>query len=296
MPDSIRLDGPLEGPAGPEPGSEVPKATVIVPPRGWVRLALGDVWDQRELLGFLTWRDIRVRYKQTVLGSLWAVLQPVVAMCVFTVFFNRVAGIAPEGDVPYPLWSFAGLLAWTLFSQSVIRSAASLVNNPELVTKVHFPRLIIPTAAVLSACFDFVLGCVVFLGLMVYFGRVPGPSVVFLPLALLVVVAASLGVGLWLAAINVKYRDVRHVVPFLVQMWLFVSPVVYPSSAVAEGYRTAYSLNPMVGVIDGFRWCLLGIGDGPGPVMWISCGTTLAVLVSGAFFFRRMEASFADVV
>lgn len=296
MPDSIRLDSPPAGSRERGTGSEVPTATVIVAPRGWVQLSLRDVWEQRELLGFLTWRDIRVRYKQTVLGSLWAVLQPVVAMCVFTVFFHRVAGIAPEGDVPYPLWSFAGLLPWTLFSQSVIRSAASLVSNPELVTKVHFPRLIIPTAAVLSACFDFVLGFVVYLGFMVYYGRVPGPTVVFLPLALLVVVAAALGVGLWLAAINVKYRDVRHVVPFLVQMWLFVSPVVYPSSAVGEGYRTLYSLNPMVGVIDGFRWCLLGIGDGPGPAIWTSGGVTVAVLVSGAYFFRRMEASFADVV
>jgi lipopolysaccharide transport system permease protein len=270
--------------------------TVIRPARGWVSIGLGELWTYRELLGFLAWRDIKVRYKQTVLGALWAVLQPVAAMCVFTIFFHRVAGIAPDGDVPYPLWSYAGLLPWTLFAQSVTRAAASLVTDAQLVTKVYFPRMAMPLAATLSVSVDFVLAFVVYLGMMVYFGQGWGLEVVFLPLLVLLAIATAVGVGLWLAAINVKYRDVRHVVPFLVQMWLFVSPVVYPSSAVPEAYRFAYGLNPMVGVIEGFRWCVLGVGQGPGPLLWLSAVVAVVLLVSGAHYFRRMEASFADVV
>ncbi len=275
--------------------AELP-VTVIRPSRGWVPLELGDLWAYRELLGFLAWRDVKVRYKQTVLGAAWAILQPFAAMVVFTIFFHRMAGIAPEGDVPYPLWSYAGLLAWTLFAQSLTRASQSLVAERGLVTKVYFPRLVMPLAATLSALVDFAIAFLVYAGMLLYYGITPGIEILYLPLLLVLALATATGVGLWLSAINVKYRDVRYTIPFLVQMWLFISPVVYPASKVPEAYRVLYGLNPMAGVIDGFRWCLLGVGSGPGQMFWVSVGVSTFVLITGAYYFRRMEDFFADIV
>jgi lipopolysaccharide transport system permease protein len=281
-------------PAAPE-AAELP-VTVIRPSRGWVPLELGDLIAYRELLGFLAWRDIKVRYKQTVLGAAWAIIQPFAAMVVFTIFFHRMAGIGPESDVPYPIWSYAGLLPWTLFAQAFTRASQSLVAESNLLTKVYFPRLIMPLAATLSAVADFAIAFLVFAGMLLYYGITPGIEMLYLPLLLLLALMTATGVGLWLAAINVKYRDVRYTIPFIVQMWLFTSPVVYPSSKVPEAYRMIYGLNPMAGVIDGFRWCLLGVGSGPGPMFWVSVGVSAFILITGAFYFRRMEDSFADIV
>ncbi len=270
--------------------------TIVRPSRGWIPLELGDLWAYRELLGFLAWRDVKVRYKQTVLGAAWAILQPFAAMVIFTIFFHRMAGIGPEGDIPYPLWSYAGLLPWTLFAQALTRASQSLVTERNLVTKVYFPRLVMPIAATLSALVDFAIAFLVYAGMLVYYRVTPGIELLYLPLLVLLAVATATGVGLWLSAINVKYRDVRYTIPFLVQMWLFVSPVVYPASKVPEAYRVIYGLNPMAGVIQGFRWSLLGVGPGPGPMFWASVGVIVFVLITGAYYFRRMEEFFADIV
>ena len=270
--------------------------TVVRPSRGWAPLEIGELWAYRELLGFLAWRDVKVRYKQTVLGAAWAILQPFAAMVVFTIFFHRMAGIAPDGNVPYPLWSYAGLLPWTLFAQALTRSSQSLVAQSNLVTKVYFPRLVMPLAATVSALVDFAVASLVYGGMLVYYKVTPGVELAYLPLLLLLALATATGVGLWLSAINVKYRDVRYTIPFLIQIWLFVSPVVYPASRVPEAYRVYYGLNPMAGVIDGFRWCLLGVGEGPGEMFWASVGVSAFVLISGAYYFRRTEDFFADIV
>ena len=285
----------MQDPVTSRTSSELP-LTVIRPSRGWVPLELGDLWAYRELLGFLAWRDVKVRYKQTVLGAAWAILQPFAAMVIFTIFFHRMAGIAPEGGMPYPLWSYAGLLPWTLFAQALTRASQSLVAERGLVTKVYFPRLVMPLAATLSALVDFAIAFVVYAGMLLYYGITPGIELLYLPLFVVFAVATATGVGLWLSAINVKYRDVRYTIPFLVQMWLFVSPVVYPASKVPEAYRVIYGLNPMAGVINGFRWCLLGVGSGPGPMFWASVGMSAVILVTGAYYFRRMEDFFADIV
>jgi len=273
-----------------------PPLTVVRPSRGWAPLEIGELWAYRELLGFLAWRDVKVRYKQTVLGAAWAILQPFAAMVVFTIFFHRMAGIAPDGNVPYPLWSYAGLLPWTLFAQALTRSSQSLVAQSNLVTKVYFPRLVMPLAATVSALVDFAVASLVYGGMLVYYKVTPGVELAYLPLLLLLALATATGVGLWLSAINVKYRDVRYTIPFLIQIWLFVSPVVYPASRVPEAYRVYYGLNPMAGVIDGFRWCLLGVGEGPGEMFWASVGVSAFVLISGAYYFRRTEDFFADIV
>jgi len=278
------------------PQAAEPPVTVIRASRGWVPLEIGEVWRYRELLGFLAWRDVKVRYKQTVLGAAWAILQPFATMVVFTVFFHKMAGIAPEGEVQYPLWSYAGLLPWTLFAQALTRSSQSLVAERNLLTKVYFPRLVMPLAATFSALVDFAVASLVYVGMLVYYKVTPGVELAYLPLLLLLALATATGVGLWLSAINVKYRDVRHTIPFLIQIWLFVSPVVYPASRVPEAYRTYYGLNPMAGVIDGFRWCLLGVGSGPGEMFWASVGVSVFILVTGAYYFRRTEDFFADMV
>jgi lipopolysaccharide transport system permease protein len=274
---------------------------VIRPTSGWAALRLGEVWEYRELLFFLAWRDVKIRYKQTVLGAAWAVLQPLLTMVVFTIFFGNLAKVGSDG-LPYPIFSYTGLLPWTLFSQALTLSSASLVASSNLIKKVYFPRIVIPMAAVLSGVIDFAVSLVALLGLMAWYKIWPSILVLWLPLIFLLALAASLGTGLWLATLNVEYRDVRYVVPFLVQIWLFVTPVIYPASRVtaklAEHGLPAwiYGLNPMAGVVEGFRWSLLGRTPFPGQLILTSTLVTLVLLVSGSFYLRRMEATFADVV
>jgi lipopolysaccharide transport system permease protein len=267
----------------------------IEPSQGWISLKLHDVWEYRELLFFLIWRDVKVRYTQTALGVAWAVIQPFFTMVVFSLFFGKLGRIPSDG-IPYPIFSYAALVPWTFFAHGLTQSSNSLVTGGQLIKKVYFPRLIIPLAAVLSGGVDFILAFLVLLGMMFYYGMVPTMNVVWLPAFMLLGVTASLGVGLWLSALNVQYRDVRHAVPFIVQFWLFATPIAYPSTLLAEPWRTIYGLNPMVGVVEGFRWALLGTDTRPGAIILVSCLMTIIILVGGAFFFRRMEKTFADVV
>jgi lipopolysaccharide transport system permease protein len=268
---------------------------VIRPSRGWRAVNLREVWAYRELLYFLIWRDIKVRYKQTAFGASWAVIQPFFTMVIFSLFFGRLAGVPSDG-LPYPIFAFAALVPWTFFANGLSMSANSLVGSQELIRKVYFPRLTIPTATVLAGLVDFSIAFVVLLGMMLVYGIVPGLTVLWtLPLLLLALVT-SLGVGLWLSALNVQYRDVRHAVPFLTQLWLFATPIAYPSSLLGEPWRTLYALNPMVGVVEGFRWALLGAETAPGPMILVSTAAALALLLGGAFYFRRMERVFADIV
>jgi lipopolysaccharide transport system permease protein len=269
--------------------------TEVVPSRGWVSLRLREAWAYRELLYFLTWRDIKVRYKQTVLGAAWAILQPFLTMVVFSLFFGNLAKIS-TGDVPYPIFSYTGLVPWTFFAYGLGQSSNSLVGNAQLIKKVFFPRLVIPIASVLSGLVDFALAFAVLLGMMMVYGVTLTANILWLPLLLLLSFVTALGVGLWLSALNVEYRDIRYIVPFLTQFWMFISPVVYPSSLLSEPWRTLYSLNPMVGVLEGFRWALLGNVAAPGPMILLSAVVSVLLLVSGAFYFRRMERNFADVV
>jgi homopolymeric O-antigen transport system permease protein len=267
----------------------------IEPLQGWIPLKLRDLWDYRELLYFLVWRDVKVRYKQTVLGVCWAIIQPLLTMLVFTIFFGRL-GKMPSDGIPYPLFSFAALVPWTFFANGLNQSASSLVSSADLIKKVYFPRLTIPIATVLSGAVDLVLSLAVLVAMIVYYKILPTTHVVWLPFFLLLAVVTSLGVGLWLSALNVEYRDVRYVVPFLTQFWLFATPIAYPSSLLSEPWRTIYGLNPMCGVVEGFRWALLGTNTAPRPIIAVSSLAAVAILVSGAFYFRRMEKSFADVV
>ena len=258
-------------------------------------LNLGDLWEYRELLYSLTWRDIKVRYKQTVLGAAWAIIQPFCTMVVFSLFFGKLARIPSDG-LPYPIFSFAALVPWTLFANGLTVSTSSLVASANLLRKIYFPRLIIPVASVLSGVVDFFLSFTMLLGMMLFFEIVPTRNVVWLPLLLLLALVTSLGVGLWLSALNVRYRDIRHTVPFIVQLWLFATPIAYPSSLLDEPWRTLYGINPMVGVVEGFRWALLGTETAPGPMMILSSVAALGLLIGGAFYFRRLEKSFADLV
>jgi lipopolysaccharide transport system permease protein len=267
----------------------------IKPSRGWVSLNLNDLWEYRELLYFLTWRDIKIRYKQTVLGAAWAIIQPFFTMVVFSLFFGKLAGIPSDG-FPYPLFSFTALVPWTFFSNGLSQSSNSLVGSANLITKVYFPRLVIPIASVISGTLDFVISFTVLLGLIAFYGILPTYNVFWLPLLLILAFGTALGVGMWLSALNVQFRDVRYVVPFLTQVWLFATPIAYPSSLLAGHWRTIYGLNPMVGVVEGFRWALLGTHTAPGPIVIISSLAALSILVGGAFYFRRMEKTFADVV
>ena len=267
----------------------------IKPSHGWVSLNLRELWEYRELLYFLIWRDVKVRYKQTILGAAWAIIQPFFTMVVFSLFFGRLAKIPSDG-VPYPIFSFAALVPWTFFANALIQSSNSLVGNRHLITKVYFPRLVVPISSALSGLVDFVLAFIVLLGMMLYYGKVPTANVLALPLLLLLALLTSLGVGLWLSALNAKYRDVRFVVPFLVQFWLFSTPIAYPSSLLPEPWRTLYGVNPMVGVVEGFRWALLGTDTAPGPIIAVSALVALALLVGGGVYFRRMEKTFADIV
>ncbi|MGE0451329.1 MAG: ABC transporter permease [Vicinamibacterales bacterium] len=263
--------------------------------RGWTSLGLRELWAYRELLYFLTWRDIKVRYKQTALGAAWAVIQPFLTMVVFSLFFGRLARIPSDG-IPYPIFSYAALVPWTFFANGLAGSTNSLVGSANLIKKVYFPRLAIPLAAVLSDAVDFAIAFAVLVLMMVYFGIAPTANVVWLPLLVLLTLATSLGVGLWLSALNVQFRDVRYVVPFVTQFWMFATPIAYPSSLLAKRWQAVYALNPMVGVVEGFRWALLGTNTAPGPMVLVSSLAAAAILASGAFYFRRMERQFADVV
>lgn len=270
--------------------------TVIQPTQGWVSLRLPDLYEYRELLFFFVWRDIKVRYKQTVLGATWAVIQPFMTMVVFSVFFGRLAKVPSDG-IPYPLFSFAALVPWTFFAGGLTNASNSLVGSANLIKKVYFPRLAVPISAVLGGLADMGIAMLMMFGLMAYYGVRPSPAIVALPALVLLTLLASLGTGLWLSAMTVKYRDVKYVVPFLTQFWMYATPVAYPSSLLSEPWRSVYSINPMVGVIEGFRWALLG-GTRVAPVMELIVSTlsAMVLLVSGAFYFRRMERSFADLV
>lgn len=269
--------------------------TMIRPSRGWISLNLHDLWEYRELLYFLTWRDIKVRYKQTVLGAAWAVIQPFLTMVVFSLFFGKLAQV-PSDDIPYPIFSYAALVPWTFFANGLNQSSTSLVASANLIRKVYFPRLVVPISAVISGGVDFALAFVVLLGMMAFYGIVPTAAVIWLPLLLLLALVTSLGVGLWLTAMNVQFRDVRYAVPFLIQAWMFATPIAYPSSLLDEPWRTVYGINPMAGVVEGFRWALLGTETAPGPIILVSALVAVGLLVSGAYYFRRMEKTFADVV
>lgn len=278
--------------------SEAGAVIVIEPSRGVAALQLGALWEYRELLGFLVWRDVKVRYKQTALGVAWIVVQPLVSMVIFSVLFGYLLQ-APSNGVPYPIFAYAGLLPWTYFAGSLTRAAQSLVGSANLITKVYFPRLVIPLSGVVGGLVDFGVASLVLAGLMVWYRVPPTANIVWLPLFLLLAMATALGFGLWLGALNVRYRDVNYLVPFLVQIWMYVTPVIYSVTLIPERYRWLLALNPMTGVVEGFRWALLGgvmDAEPPGALFAVSVAITLVVLVSGAVFFRSTERTFADII
>ena len=272
-------------------------ATVVCiePSRGWAALRLADVWAYRELLYFLIWRDIKVRYKQTVLGAGWAILQPFFTMVIFSIFFGRLAQMPSDG-VPYPIFAYAALVPWTFFANGLTQAVNSVVGGSSLIKKVYFPRMILPLAAVMAGIVDFLFAFVVLVGMALYYGVLPSWRIVTLPIFVAMVVMAALSVALWLSALNVQYRDIRYIAPFIVQVWLFATPIAYPSSLLSEPWRTVYGLNPMVGVVEGFRWALLGTGTAPGPMIVVSSAVCLTLLLGGAYYFRRVERTFADVI
>jgi len=274
--------------------SEAP-VIVVQPSKGWISLKLREIWQYRELLYFLTWRDIKVRYKQTVLGAAWAIIQPFFTMVIFSIFFGRLAKMPSDG-IPYPIFAYAALVPWTFFANGLNQASNSLVGSANLIKKVYFPRLVVPISSIISGVVDFVLAFAVLLGMMLFYGILPTVNILWLPFFVLLIFVTALGVGFWLSALNVQFRDVRYTVPFLTQFWLFASPIAYPSSLLSEPWRTLYGINPMVGVVEGFRWALLGTDTAPGPMVIVSALVALTVLVSGAFYFRRMEKTFADVV
>ncbi|MBN1104246.1 MAG: ABC transporter permease [Deltaproteobacteria bacterium] len=269
--------------------------TIIEPKKGWTPIDLKELWTFRELLYFLTKRDIKVRYRQTVLGGLWAIIQPLFTMVVFTLFFGRLAKMPSEG-IPYPIFVYAGLLPWTYFANAVTGSGNSLVGSSNLITKVYFPRLIVPASAALAGLLDFFIALFVLFGLMVYYQFIPGPAILLFPMLVGLTFLCAVGVGLWLSALNVQYRDIRYVIPFLIQLWMFVSPVIYPVGMVKEGYQWLLALNPMGGVIHAYRASLLAHQ----PVDWSLLGISSAIIVllflGGLYYFRRMERVFADVI
>jgi len=267
----------------------------IQPSKGWVSLKLRELWEYRELLYFLIWRDVKVRYKQTVLGAAWAIIQPLFTMVVFSVFFGKLAKVPSDG-IPYPIFSYTALVPWTFFAHGLNQASNSLVHHAGLITKVYFPRLAMPIARLLAGTVDFLLAFIVLLGMMLYFGIVPTVNVLWLPSFLLLALVTALGVALWLSAMNVQFRDVGYTVPFITQFWMYATPIAYPSSLLPEPWRTLYGINPMAGVVEGFRWALLGTETAPGPIVIVSSLAASALLVSGAFYFRRMEKTFADVV
>jgi lipopolysaccharide transport system permease protein len=286
----------LTAPASPVPVQHAAPAIVrIEPPRGWLDLRLGELWAYRELLYFFVWRDIKVRYKQTVIGVAWVVLQPLLTMGVFTLFFGRLAKLPSDG-LAYPVFYFCALVPWNYFATALQSCTSVVVDNQRVITKVFFPRLVLPLSAVVSGLVDFAIGFVVLGIVLGFYGIRPGLAALWLPVLLLLAVLTALGVGLWMSALNALYRDVKYVVPFLVQFWMFASPVAYPTSLVPERWRWLYGLNPMAGVIDGFRWALTGHGQPPGPLLLASSGMVVVVVLGGLFFFQRMEGAIADRV
>lgn len=268
---------------------------IIQRTRGFQLLDLSELWAYRELLYFLAWRDIKVRYKQTAVGVLWSVLQPAAMMVVFTFFFGRLAQIPSQG-IPYPVFALVALVPWQLFSKTISESTSSLISDQRLITRVYFPRILIPTANTVAGVVDFLVAAGLLGLVMLWYGITPGVEVVWLPVFLILLLATALGAGYWLSALNVEFRDVAYVVPFLNQFWLFITPVVYPASLVPEKWRPIYGLNPMVGVIEGFRWALLGVGEGPSPTLFVSAAVALTLFVTGIMWFRRRERTFVDTI
>ncbi len=279
--------------------SEIPQEgkdiTLIRPSRGWVSLNLQDLWRYRELIYFFIWRDVKVRYKQTLLGAAWAIIQPVFTMVVFSIFFGNLAKI-PSDNIPYPIFSYTALLPWGLFEAGISKAGNSLVASRSLITKIYFPRLVIPLASVIAGLVDFALAFIVLIGMMFYYGFSPTSTIWVLPILLLLTLMTALGTGLWLSALNVAYRDVGYVIPFIIRLWFFLTPITYSASIVPEAFQKLYALNPMTGVVQGFRWALLGVGSPPSELLLASSIAALVILVTGALYFRRMERTFADVV
>jgi lipopolysaccharide transport system permease protein len=286
-PDSVATDSVAS--------EDSPVVRRLQPSAGWVSLNLRELWEYRELFYFIVWRDFKVRYKQTVLGALWAIIQPVSTMLVFSIFLGRLAKVPSDG-IPYPIFTYSGLLPWNLFASGMVAASMSLVISSHLIPKVYFPRLVLPASGVISGLVDFALAFLVLIAMMIWSGTIPTINVIWLPFFLALAMCSALGIGLWLAAINVYYRDVMYLVPFVVQLWMFATPVVYPSSLLVEPWRTIYGLNPMVGVVEGFRWALLGTDTAPGRVVLVSSLVSLAALISGLFVFRRMEKKFVDMI
>jgi lipopolysaccharide transport system permease protein len=279
----------------PEATSQSPETVLIRPSTGLAALNLSDLWTYRELVLFMIWRDLKVRYKQTLLGASWAVIQPVLTMLVFNYVFGTVAKVPTDG-VPYPIFSYTGLLPWGLFVTALNTASRSLTANQNMITKIYFPRLVLPLASVLAGVVDFAIAFVVLIMMLIFYKVTPTPAVWTLPLFLVLALVTALGTALWLSSINVQYRDVNYVLPFLTQLWLFLTPVAYSSSVISEKWQIAYALNPMAGVVNGFRWALLGTDTGPSVTMAISTAIALIVLVSGLFYFRSMERTFADTI
>jgi len=291
--------------AGSDPGSQQLRDTgpsadgipviIIEPSSGWVGLKLRELWEYRELLYFFTWREVKVRYKQTVMGAAWAIIQPLFTMLIFSLFFGKLAKV-PSDRIPYPLFCLAGLVPWTFFANGLSQASSSLVTSSNLISKVYFPRLSLPISAVLSGAIDLAISCLLLVGMMLYYRQTLTLRCMYLPLFFLLAFVSALGVSLWLSALNVEYRDVRYAIPLLAQLWMLATPSAYPSSLLHEPWRAIYGVNPMAGVVEGFRWALVGADTAPGPMIGASSCAALLMLIGGAFYFRRMEKTFADVV
>lgn len=276
--------------------SHEPPMIYIKPSTGLAALNLRDLWVYRELVFFMVWRDLKVRYKQTMLGAAWAIIQPVMTMLVFNFIFGRVAKVPSDG-IPYPIFSYTALLPWGLFVAALNQASRSLTSNQNMITKIYFPRLVLPLSSILAGLVDFAIAFVILIGMMIYYRVTPSWNALWaLPLFLLLSLVTALGVALWLSAINVQYRDVNYALPFLTQFWLFITPVAYSSKIISANWQLIYSLNPMAGVVNGFRWALLNAGNGPDAAVWVSAGISLLILVSGLFYFRNMERTFADMI
>lgn len=268
---------------------------IIEPAKGWAHINTREIWRARELIYFLAWREVKVRYQQTALGVAWAILQPIFTMLIFSLFFGRLAKMPSEG-VPYSIFAFTALVPWVFFANGLSQASNSIVNSSTLITKVYFPRLVIPISSVLSGLVDFFLAFLLLVGMLFYYGIRPGIHIIYLPVFLLLAVVTCLGVGLWMSALNVRYRDIRQVIPFLTQLWMFGTPIAYPSTLLHEPWRTVYAINPMVGVVEGFRWAVLNARTQPGPMAVVSSFVACLLLISGAYYFRRTEKTFADIV
>jgi lipopolysaccharide transport system permease protein len=267
----------------------------IEPTKGWAPINLRELWLYRELIYFFVWRDLKVRYKQTVMGALWAILQPFIAMVIFSLFFGRLAKMPSEG-IPYPIFSYSALVPWMFFANGVQQASNILVMNQNMVKKIYFPRLTMPVASVFSGVVDFALAFIVLLGMMVVYRIYPTANIIWLPLLLLLALVTCLGVSFWSSAMNAQFRDIRYAIPFIIQVWFFLTPIVYSSSMLPEPWRTLYGINPMAGVVEGFRWALLGTDTQPGSIVLLSAVVAVILFISGAYYFRRMERTFADIV